>query len=106
MITKLEMSENKRDRITSGLNELKIMKIDTKKLKEVESQLMSLKEKERMVRFKIKEIKELEIKLKKLKLKELIFKILELVCENVIKTLLLKTKNDTKPILIKSLVMY
>ena len=33
MITKLEMSENKRDRITSGLNELKIMKIDTKKTK-------------------------------------------------------------------------
>ena len=67
---------------------------------------MSLKEKERMARFKIKEIKELEIKLKKLKLKELIFKILELICKNVIKTLLLKMKNDTKLILIKSLVMY
>ena len=65
---KLKESKNKTDRIRSGLVELKIMKIDTKRLQEeIVLELLSLKEKERMARFKIKEIKELEIKLKELK---------------------------------------
>ena len=46
------------DRIRNGLDELKIMKMDTKKTtKKIGSELMSLKEKERMARFKIEEIK-------------------------------------------------
>ena len=87
IIAKLEASEKKTDRIRSGLDELKIMKMDTKKeLEEIRSELMSLKEKERMTRFKIEEIKELEIELKELesklkpelKFKKLIFKMLGL----------------------------
>ena len=91
IITKLEASENETHRIKSGLGKLKIMKIDIKKeLEKIGSQFTSLKQKEKMARFKIEEITELEIELKelesklkpKLKFKELIFKMLGLNCEN------------------------
>ena len=65
------------------------MKINRKQeLEEIELQLMSLKENERMARFKIEGIKELEINKQsrirtrvKTKIKELIFKKLGLNCE-------------------------
>ena len=89
IIAKLEACDNKTDRIRSGLDELKIMKMDTKQeLEEIRSELISPKEKERMTRFKTEYIKELEIELKELesklkpdlKFKELIFKMLGLNC--------------------------
>ena len=59
--------ETDRNRIRSGLNELKIMKMDIKEeLEEIRPELMSLKKKERMARFKIEEIKELKMELKEL----------------------------------------
>ena len=49
------------------LDELNIIEINRKKeLEQIESKLTSLKENERMARFKIKEIKELGIELKEL----------------------------------------
>ena len=49
------------------LDELNIIEINRKKeLEQIESKLTSLKENERMARFKIEEIKELEIELKEL----------------------------------------
>ena len=49
------------------LDELNIIEINRKKeLQQIESKLTSLKENERMARFKIEEIKELEIELKEL----------------------------------------
>ena len=49
------------------LDELNIIEINRKKeLEQIESKLTSLKENERMARFKIEEIKELGIELKEL----------------------------------------
>ena len=49
------------------LDELNIMEINRKKeLEQIEPKLTSLKENERITRFKIEEIKELEIELKEL----------------------------------------
>ena len=78
---------------------------------------MSLKEKDRMARFKIEDIKELEIELKELQSEikpelqfiKLMLKMLRLNCENeqhFSLKILLKTKNDTNPILIKSLTVF
>ena len=71
-IGKFKKSEKETDKIKSGLDELKIMKMDTKEeLEETRSELMSLK---RMARYH--------------------------------EILLLKTKNDINPILIKSLIVH
>ena len=54
-IGKFKKSEKETDKIKSGLDELKIMKMDTKEeLEETRSELMSLK---RMARFKIRDKK-------------------------------------------------
>ena len=65
-IGKFKKSEKETDKIKSGLDELKIMKMDTKEeLEETRSKLMSLK---RMARFEIRD-KKIEMKLQELESK-------------------------------------
>lgn len=79
--TKLQTSEDKANKIRSGLDKLIIMKINTKnEIEEIESKLISLKENERLVRFKTEGIKELELKLK-LRFEKLIFEMRGISCE-------------------------
>ena len=68
MRRKLGALKNETDIIRSGLDELGIMKMDTKEnIEEIRSELISQKEKKRMVRLKIEDIKELSMDLKELK---------------------------------------
>lgn len=70
MRRKLGALKNETDIIRSGLDELGIMKMDTKEnIEEIRSELISQKEKKRMVRLKIEDIKELSMDLKELESK-------------------------------------
>lgn len=70
MRRKLGALKNETDIIRTGLDELGIMKMDTKEnIEEIRSELISQKEKKRMVRLKIEDIKEISMDLKELESK-------------------------------------